>query len=149
MKRKHLDMLYSDKPINAGPVIKPKKKTVKKETVSVPTEHQEQCKLHRWLRDRDIPHAAIPNANAMSFLGRDIAVRVMSKLKASGVAPGFPDMVIFLPRFMLIIELKRIKGGTVNEDQKEWINIINGYDYAVGRVCYGANQAIAEVERWI
>jgi hypothetical protein len=145
MKKEYLDLLYMGKPLE-------QKKVVKKQSenkVIIPTEHEEQSKLHQWLSYRNVNHAAIPNANAMSFLNKNVAIRVTNKLKAEGMSPGFPDLIVFANKYLLIIEMKRLKGGVLSEQQKEWKNIISNYNYCKHFVCNGADEAIKEIQKWI
>lgn len=66
------------------------------------------------------------------------------KLKAQGVKPGVPDNFIFRPVCNapgVVIELKRISGGTVSKEQKEWLKMLSKF----GWLCYcikGADAAI-------
>ena len=101
-------------------------------------EHKEQVALVQWLRIKKIPHNATPNGGY-----RNISTAV--KLKAEGVVAGFPDITIFLPNFVLYIEMKR-KGGTIQANQKEWISYLNSLSYAHAIVCYGAKEAIEKIE---
>jgi len=45
--------------------------------------------------------------------------------KKKGVKRGFPDYVIIIQNKLFFIEMKRIKGGVVSKEQKEWIIMIN------------------------
>jgi len=101
-------------------------------------EHFEQVALVQWLRIKKIPHNATPNGGY-----RNIATAV--KLKAEGVVAGFPDITIFLPNLVLYIEMKR-RGGTVQKNQKEWIDYLNSLPYAKAVICYGAKEAINIIE---
>jgi hypothetical protein len=49
----------------------------------------------------------------------------------------------------LFIELKRIKNSKTSENQKQFLNTVNSYDYAVGRVCKGWIEAKEFVEEFI
>lgn len=64
------------------------------------------------------------------------------RLKVSGVEPGVPDL--FCPAWMLWIEMKREKGGTVSKPQKDWHAYLNecGYTVVVAR---GWDDAINQV----
>jgi len=59
--------------------------------------------------------------------------REAANLKASGVKSGVPD--IHLPAKCgqyggLYLELKKIKGGSVSPEQKDWIDFLTGQGYA-------------------
>ena len=104
-------------------------------------EHKEQVALVHWLRIKKIPHNATPNGGYRNIV-------TATRLKAEGVVGGFPDITIFLPNFILYIEMKR-KGGTIQANQKEWINYLNSLPYARAIVCYGAKEAIEKIESLI
>jgi len=148
MNRTHLDLLYGgvalppQKPKAPAKVRKPKAPAE-----LVPTEASEQATFIHWLRAKRIPYCSTPNANSMSFTNREMAVRVMAKQKAQGLSPGFFDLTIFLPKQIVFLEMKRIKGGVVSEDQKDWLEIYGQYPYCTGIICYGADHAIAEITK--
>ena len=48
-------------------------------------------------------------------------------LKAEGVRKGVPD--IFIPEWRLWLEFKRVKGGKLSPEQKDWIDYLNGCGY--------------------
>lgn len=106
------------------------------------TEHEEQVELCKWLRKKKIHHVGIPNAQGLSAGNRGKAARNMQKLKLEGFQKGFPDMLVFLPGKLLAIELKRMKGGVVGEEQEKWKSIIRRYPYADAYVCNGCDNAI-------
>lgn len=61
------------------------------------------------------------------------------KLKAMGVKPGFPDLFLPIRRATwngLFIEIKRLTGGRVGEDQKDWADFLRGQGFGA-IVCYG------------
>lgn len=98
-------------------------------------EHNEQVMLMQWwalsCRQWDIPEEclfAIPNG-ARTNIGAAV------KLKAEGVRSGVPDLFLAYPKgdkHGLFIEMKKVKGGKVSENQKKVIAMLNknGY-YAV------------------
>ena len=111
------------------------------------TEHKEQAELCKFLRANRIFHAAIPNAQALSGANRGAAVRNMAKLKAEGFQKGFPDILVILPEKLLVIEMKREKGGTVSKEQKHWLAVFNTKtEYAEAHVCNSAEEAISLVK---
>lgn len=118
--------------------------------VPIPTEESEQVALVQWLRLKKISHAHIPNEGKM-------AIQYMKKQKAQGLSKGFPDLIVFVPSKILFVEMKRraietktgkisISHTKVSEEQKEWIDTINCYDYAIAKVCYGFNEAKEFIE---
>lgn len=69
--------------------------------------------------------------------------------KQDGVSAGFPDFAIVLPKIgLLIIELKREKGGTVSPAQLEWIEALNGCPGVAAHVCKGAGASIECIESY-
>lgn len=118
--------------------------------VPIPTEESEQVALVQWLRLKKIPHAHIPNEGKM-------AIQYMKKQKAQGLSKGFPDLIVFAPSKILFVEMKRraietktgkmsISHTKVSGEQKDWIDTINCYDYAIAKVCYGFNEAKEFIE---
>lgn len=60
------------------------------------------------------------------------------KLKRCGVQSGIPDLAIPLPtksHHGLYIELKRISGGKVSENQKKWLAYLNSVGYHAAVAC--------------
>ena len=113
------------------------------------TEADEQRAFITYLQAKGFPYCAIPNANAMSFINRALAVKIMAKMKAQGLQKGFPDLIVFLPSCIAFVEMKRAKGGVASEEQKDWINLINGYPYAFGAICKGAKEARSFIDNLI
>jgi hypothetical protein len=84
-------------------------------------EHIEQCALFQWLNDNaaatpDLAKAfAIPNGGYRN-------VRTAGRLKAEGVKPGIPDVMLLVARgdyHGLMIEMKR-PGGVLSPSQADW-----------------------------
>lgn len=98
---------------------------------------------------------AIPNGGA-----RDIVTA--ARMKAEGVKPGIADIFLPIPRlnyfsrherpecngYGLYIELKKIKGGTVSEEQKDFAEHCrkNGYHFAV---CKGWCEAASVTQSYL
>ena len=61
---------------------------------------------------------------------------------ALGVRRGVPDYFIVTPGNLVAVEMKRQKGGTVAEEQREWITSLNEAGVPA-KVCCGADEAIA------
>jgi VRR-NUC domain len=100
-----------------------------------PTEQQEHFVAAAWLREMNIPHHHSPNGGY-----RDI--REAAKFRRLGTSAGFPDLWIPLARkgyHGLYIELKRVKGGVLSDQQKYWrdLSIKEGYAWFEAR---GAQQ---------
>ena len=106
---------------------------------SVPSEHVEQREFVSWFRKTfpGVRIAAIPNGGRRS---KSEAMR----LKAEGVDPGIPDLVV--PEWLWWCEMKRQKGGTVSKEQKKWHEYLKWCGYQVS-VCRGCDEAISEAKR--
>lgn len=101
------------------------------------SEHLEQVRLVSWFRKTypDVRIFAIPNGGGRS-------AGTGSMLKAEGVVSGVPDL--FVPAWDLWIEMKREKGGTISEAQKDWIEYLKGIGHGVivGRGFEDAKQQV-------
>ena len=104
---------------------------------TIPSEHVEQSLFVQWFR-RSYPNVlifAVPNGGARSKA-------TAGKLKVEGVVPGIPDL--FVPEWKLWVEMKRIKGGAVSNEQQGMIEYLQsvGYRAIVGK---GAENAKAQI----
>jgi hypothetical protein len=63
-----------------------------------------------------------------------------------GVVAGIPDL--FIPSWMLYIEMKREKGGVVSEAQKKIISYLARHGYSC-LVCKGATDASIKVLKFL
>jgi hypothetical protein len=91
------------------------------------TEHEEQRELVQWIRQAcGVRVFAIPNGGL-----RGIAAA--GRLKAEGVSAGVPDL--FVPAWLLWIEMKRETGGSVSSEQQSWHDYLRnlGHYVIVGR----------------
>lgn len=88
----------------------------------VPSEHFEQRELVRWFRQtfKGVRIFAIPNGGLRSL-------SAAAKLKAEGVSSGVPDLCV--PAWRLWIEMKRVKGGALSEEQKDWLEYLESVKY--------------------
>lgn len=91
---------------------------------AIPSEHLEQVRLVSWFRKTypDTRIFAVPNGGLRS-------ASQGSALKASGTVAGIPDL--FIPSWLLWVEMKRAKGGTVSPEQKDWIAYLEGIGHTV------------------
>lgn len=96
-------------------------------------EHGEQVAFINWFRATfpDVLIFAIPN-------GGKRAMSEAKRLKAEGVVAGVPD--IFIPAWLVWIELKRERGGRVSSDQREIIGRLQDAGHTVA-VCAGWRSA--------
>lgn len=104
---------------------------------SVPSEDHEQMQLVQWFRRTyaGVRIFAIPN-------GGHRHPAVAAKLKATGTSAGVPDL--FIPAWRLWVEMKRVKGGSLSAEQKDWIQYLESVNYwcIVGK---GAEDAKAKI----
>lgn len=117
-----------------------------KSPISVPTEHAEQRALITWASLSTGKHPelrllfAIPNGGARSKAAA-------GKLKAEGVKPGVPDLCLPVARgghHGLYLEMKRVKGGTLSPEQKQWHQALTEHGYHVA-LCKGLQAAQASL----
>jgi hypothetical protein len=105
--------------------------------LKVPSEHVEQSLFVQWFR-RSYPNVlifAIPNGGARSKA-------TAGRLKVEGVVAGVPDL--FVPEWHLWVEMKRIKGGKVSDEQFGMIDYLQSVGYRA-IVCKGAEDAKAQI----
>ena len=88
------------------------------------SEHDEQVGLVNWFRTKfpGVLIFAIPN-------GEHRAISTAKRLKAEGVTPGIPDL--FIPEWLLWIEMKKTKGGRVSREQTNMIGYLEGVGHTV------------------
>lgn len=116
----------------------------------VPLETQEQQALFQWaeMMSTRWPELKllyhIPNEGKRSR-------KAGARLKAEGLRPGVPDICLPVARsgnHGLYIELKRVKGSRVTQDQIQWIEELLKQGYAAA-VCRGCDEAIGMIERYL
>lgn len=98
---------------------------------AVPTEDQEQIMLATWLTKQGIRFYAIPNGGQRNLFEA-------LKFKRMGLSPGIPDLCIPIPSGSyhgLYLELKRMSGGKVSDNQAEWLDFLRekGYQAQVAK----------------
>lgn len=120
--------------------------------LNIPSEAIEQQKLIQWLRLKKIFHYATTNENNSFMQNRKYAMIAEQKAKAQGKLKGVADITVLLPNKILFIELKKqgkkLKNGNishsnskVSDEQIAFLEKVNSFDYAEGRVCYGFEAA--------
>jgi hypothetical protein len=102
------------------------------------SEHLQQVRLVAWFRKTypGVRVFAIANGG-----GRSMAQG--ASLKAEGVSPGVPDL--FVPAWLLWVELKRETGGVVSPVQKDWIAYLEGIGHKV-IIGHGFEDAKRQIE---
>ena len=112
-----------------------------KETASkVPSEHYEQVELVNWFRHTypSVLIYAVPN-------GGNRSASEANALVLEGVVAGVPDLHV--PEWDLYVEMKRIKGGIVSNEQWAIIN----YLMLCGKKCIvgiGFDDAKAQIQQF-
>jgi len=106
------------------------------------SEHLEQVRLVSWFR-RSYPGVrifAVPNGGGRS-------ASQGASLKAEGVQAGVPDL--FVPEWLLWVEMKREAGGVVSPVQRDWIQYLEsiGHRVIVGRGFDDAKRQIESVKK--
>lgn len=107
----------------------------------IPREEEEQAKLAEYLDWKGYCWCHVPNEGQHK-------VQYRVKQARLGVKKGFPDIIIFdapEPYKGIAIELKRVKGGRVSKEQKEWLEKLENRGWLV-KVCHGADEAITWLE---
>jgi len=74
-------------------------------------------------------------------------INTARKLRAEGVVPGVPDL--FIPAWHCFIEMKRVEGGKLSEEQVKIIEYLTrvGYTVIVGYGAEDASRKILEMRR--
>jgi hypothetical protein len=112
----------------------------------VPTEHQEQVKLIQWCNAHPVADCIFS-----SQAGVRTTIGTANKAKAEGMRKGVPDLFLPVPAggfHGLFIELKRVKNAKPSKEQQDWIEFLNKQGY-FAIVCYGADEAIAVIQRYL
>lgn len=107
------------------------------------SEHEEQCKVVKWCRENDIKVFAIPNG----FISGGDA-KYISYMKAEGLTPGSPDLVVLPGNGLVIfVEMKKEKGGRLSEAQKNFQQFFdnNNYLYICAKGHQNAIDSILEI----
>jgi VRR-NUC domain len=102
-----------------------------------PTERQEQVAYVRWAQAKGIRLAASMNAGKRSRWEGEA-------LRATGMAKGSPDLQIFVKRKgsgSLFLEMKRLRGSVITDEQREWVDWLNANGWTA-HFAYGCEDAI-------
>jgi len=65
--------------------------------------------------------------------------------KRQGVRSGIQDYIIITPNNVLFLEMKRLKGSTTSQAQKDWYEAVNATGKAKAAICKG----FTEAKEWI
>ena len=104
----------------------------------IPSEHHEQAELVKWFRRKYGPIRifAIPNGGFRSMA-------TAGRLKVEGVSPGVPDLCV--PAWQLWIEMKRLRGGRLSPEQRNWQRYLVDECGHTWMLCNGADDAKAQI----
>lgn len=111
----------------------------------IPSEHQEQIDLIKWCDSHSDPRIHLIYSH-LNGLRTNIGAAI--KAKAAGARRGIPDLFLPVPinEFHgLYIELKRVKGGSLSKEQKEWMLLLTNQGYKSVR-CNGSEAAKVAIE---
>jgi hypothetical protein len=111
----------------------------------IPTEAQEAKALVAYLRLKGYKFTHCANETGS---GRGAMMQGIRN-KQQGVSKGFPDYLIIVNNQLIAIELKRLKGSNITQEQKDWITALSDCGIPA-RICkgwYEATEFIDEVRR--
>lgn len=119
--------------------MKKKKKTPK---LPIRPEYDEQVSIFRLaqLYSRQWPELRWLNG---SLNGVRLTIGQAVKMKSSGMKKGYPDLFLPVRRGKhsgLFVELKRIKNGRIEPEQREWADFLVSQDYR-HEFCRGCDEA--------
>lgn len=124
------------------------KKKKKMPVVPVRSEYVEQVTIFRLaqLHSRQYPELRFLNG---SLNGVRLTIGQAVKAKNAGMKKGYPDLQLPAKRGEysgLYVELKRIKGGKIEPEQKEWAEflVLQGYKHSFCKGCDAAWKVIIE-----
>ena len=107
-----------------------------------PYEDVEQRAVIVDCRDNDIPVFHVPNSTFTK------SPKIKADNKALGVTAGIPDLWVVTRSGLIIIELKRRKGGVLSAAQKYWLKILQACRGIEARRCNGSDEAIDFIEEY-
>ena len=119
---------------------------------AAPLEKHEQAAFVQWLELQGL----LFSATAQSTFTTSWNQKRLNH--TTGLRKGVPDMLVIISpeqskdgeRYILFIEMKRLKGGVVSKEQKHWIAAINDGDpTAAAYVCKGAAEAIKTISHYL
>jgi len=86
-----------------------------------------------------------------SLNGARVSWKTAKKQKQEGMKAGVPDLELPVPRYPfhgLYIEMKRLTGGTVASEQRQWIDLLRLQGYRC-EICCGYKEALAVLTEYI
>ena len=116
----------------------------------VPTEHVEQSMLLQWVNEHVEQWPELRLFYHIPNEGKRSPVAAL-RLKREGMKKGVPDNCLPVARggyHGLFIELKRVRGGRVSDEQKQWIADLGAQGYKAV-VCKGWQIAAFEIMHYM
>lgn len=107
--------------------------------MNVPLEQDEQRDVVQYCEIVGHKLTAIPNSTYTKSIKQKV------KNRRDGLRAGLPDLFIIVDNMALFIEMKRVKGSRLSEEQKGWIDAINETQVPAF-VAYGAEEAIRIIQ---
>jgi len=106
-------------------------------------ELKEQAKVVRWCREKGLKICATAQSTFTT------SWKTINNNKMSGVVRGLPDLIIIIPPELrndnhgqlIFIEMKKVKGGVVSKEQKQWLADLDDCRGVISTVCHGAKEA--------
>ncbi len=152
---KYYGLLYSKPPMIAETVSAPRERHAPRADAT-PKEHAEQVAVVKWWywysKTRGVHFkqlVAVPNGQLL-FRFANNPNALLGYLHAEGMRDGMMDLVIFhavAPWHGCLVEMKRISGSSVSDDQTEMARILSAAGYRC-EVCYGADEAINVIKEY-
>lgn len=105
----------------------------------IPTEEQEQMLFIHWLTTKKLSYWHTPNSTYTKSWSQKRHNTNM------GVQSGIPDLFVIVNNQVVGVEMKRLKGGVVSDNQKAWIEKLNNANIPT-KVCKGFREAIEYIE---
>lgn len=112
--------------------------------MEIPLESEEHVAVADYLRYQKVLFNHCPNEGKRE-------PRQGAILKRMGMRTGFPDFFIYEARggyYGLAIELKRVKGGRITDEQRKCLRELMDKGYYAA-VCRGFDEAKAVIDRYL
>lgn len=108
----------------------------------IPLEETEQAVVVQYCELRGIKLSAIPNSTYTPSMKQKV------KNKRQGLRAGLPDLLLIINNQLIFIEMKRVKGGVVSPEQREWHIALNTAGIPT-YVCHGSDEAIELINQYL
>ena len=109
----------------------------------IPTEEQDQIALVEYLELQNIKFSSVPNSTYTKSFNQK------RKNTANGLRKGLPDLLLIIKNRLVFIEMKRLKGGVIGKEQKEWNEELNKCTGVKAFICKGFEEAKEVVDNFL